>query len=110
MFSGWKIKQIRKNLYDIKNPRILSQSKIKEIEKDLIELEESDSKLSKYYNYNNIEYKRIRDIENLFGEFDDDYYKPIKTKGAFNDNYIQYESREDKDKILSLIIFKRYDK
>ena len=78
MFSGTKIKQIRKNLYNIKNPRILSRSKINEIEKDLIELEESLSKLNKYYNYDNIEYKRIRDIENLFGEFDDDYYKPIK--------------------------------
>ena len=74
MFSGSKIKQIRKNLYDIKNPRILSWSKINEIEKDLIELEGSLSKLNKYYNYNNIEYKRIRDIENLFGEFDDDCY------------------------------------
>ena len=27
MFSGSKIKQIRKNLYNIKNPRILSRSK-----------------------------------------------------------------------------------
>ena len=47
-FSGSKIKQIRKNLYDIKNPRILSRSKIKEIEKDLIDLGESLSKLNKY--------------------------------------------------------------
>ena len=46
MFSGTKIKQIRKNLYNIKNPRILSRSKINEIEKDLIELEESLSKLN----------------------------------------------------------------
>ena len=29
------------------------------------------------------------------------YYKPIKTKGAFNNNYIEYESRGDKDKNLS---------
>ena len=35
MFSGSKIKEIRKNLYVIKNPRNLSGSKIKEIEKDL---------------------------------------------------------------------------
>ena len=46
--SGSKIKQIRKNLYDIKNPRILSRLKIKEIEKDLIDLGESLSKLNKY--------------------------------------------------------------
>ena len=37
----------------------------------------------------------------MFGEFDDDYYKPIKIKGALNDNYIEYESRGDKDKNLS---------
>ena len=89
MFSGSKIKQIRKNLYDIKDPRILSRSRINEIEKDLIELEESLPKQNKCYNYNNIEYKIIRDIENLYGTFDYDYYKPIKTKGAFNDDCLK---------------------
>ena len=29
---------------------------------------------------------------------DEDYYKPIITKGAFNNNYIQYESKGDKGK------------
>ena len=33
---------------------------------------------------------------------DEDYYKPIITKGAFNSNYIQYESKEDKGKNLSI--------
>ena len=70
--------------------------------KKIIKLKEIFSKLNKYYNYNNIEYKRITDIKNLFGEFDDDYYKPIKNKNsAFNGNYIEYESRGDKDKNLS---------
>ena len=32
----------------------------------------------------------------------EDYYKPIITNGAFNNNYIQYESKENKDKILTL--------
>ena len=32
---------------------------------------------------------------------DEDYYKPIKTKSAFNGNYIEYESNEDKDENLS---------
>ena len=27
---------------------------------------------------------------------DEDYYEPIITKGAFNDNYIQHESKRDK--------------
>ena len=35
---------------------------------------------------------------NLFGEVDEDYYKPIKTKSAFNGNYIECESKGDKDK------------
>ena len=70
--------------------------------KKTIKLKERFSKLNKYYNYNNIEYKRITDIKNLFGEFDDDYYKPIKNKNsAFNGNYIEYEKRGDKDKNLS---------
>ena len=46
----------------------------------------------------------IRDIRNLFNEiaFNEDYYKPIKTKSAFNGNYVKYESNGDKDKSLSV--------
>ena len=32
---------------------------------------------------------------------DEDYYKPIITNGAFNNNYIQCESKGNKDKILT---------
>ena len=32
---------------------------------------------------------------------DEDYYKPIIAKDAFDGNYIQYESKRDKGKILS---------
>ena len=32
---------------------------------------------------------------------DEDYHKPIITNGAFNNNYIQYESKGNKDKILT---------
>ena len=41
----------------------------------------------------------------MFGKVDEDYYKPIKTKSAFNCNDIEYESKGDKgdkDKSLSL--------
>ena len=34
----------------------------------------------------------------IYGE----YYKPIITKGSFNNNYTQYESRGEKDKILTI--------
>ena len=76
--------------------------KIKRDWKNLFELEESLSKLKKYYDYDNAEYKGIRDIENLFNQStDEDYYKAIKTKSAFNGNYIEYESNADKDENLS---------
>ena len=32
---------------------------------------------------------------------DEDYYKSIITKGAFNNNYIQYENKGNKDKKLT---------
>ena len=32
---------------------------------------------------------------------DEDYYKPIITNGAFNNNYIQYESKRNRGKILT---------
>ena len=38
----------------------------------------------------------------MFDEINEDYYKPIKTKHAFNSNYVEYESRGDKDKRLSV--------
>ena len=33
---------------------------------------------------------------------DEDYYKPIATNGAFNCNYVEYESKVDKNKTLSI--------
>ena len=33
---------------------------------------------------------------------DEDYYKPIITNSTFNNNYIQYESKGNKDKNLSI--------
>ena len=34
--------------------------------------------------------------------FDEVYYKPIVTNDACNSNYIEYESKRDKDKNLSI--------
>ena len=60
-----KIKEIRKNLYEIGNKENIPGSKIKKIKQNLIELEESLSKLNKHYDYDDAEYKGVRDIENL---------------------------------------------
>ena len=43
----------------------------------------------KYYDYDDIDYKGIRDVRDLFDlSTDEDYYKPIITNGAFKNNYI----------------------
>ena len=86
-YSKPKIKEIRRNIYE--NEKNLSASKIKEIEQNLLELENNLSTLKKYYDYDGIEYKGIRDVGNLFGlSIDEDYYKPIITNDYFNSNYI----------------------
>ena len=80
-----KLKETRKDLHRIDN------KKIKEIEKNLLKLEKSLSKLKKYYYYyyDDIEYKGIRNIKNLFDvSIDQYYYKPIKTNDAFNSNIL----------------------
>ena len=102
-FSKLKVKEVRKNLYEIENEKNLSESKIKEIERNLTELEENLSKTKKYYNYDEIEYRGIRNVRDLFDlSIDEDYYKPIIAKSAFDGNYIQYESKGDKGKNLSI--------
>ena len=44
----------------------------------------------------------MKDVRNLFNQSTHkDYCKTIKTKSAFNGNYIEHESNEGKDKSLS---------
>ena len=100
-FSKSKINEIRKNLYEIESEKNLFESKIKDNERNLTEFEENLSKTKNYYDYDDIEYKGISNIKDLFDlSIDEDYYKPIITKGAFNNNYIQYESKGDRGKNL----------
>ena len=99
-FSKSKINEIRRNLYEIENEKSLFGSKIKGIEKNLTELEKNISKTKKYYDYDDIEYRGIRNVKDLFDlSIDEDYYKPKIAKGAVNSSYIQYESKGDKEKI-----------
>ena len=43
------------------------------------------------------------DVKDFFDlSIDEDYYKPIITKDDFNNNYIEYESKGDKVKNLSI--------
>ena len=101
MNQGIDIRRIRRNLYEIENAKNLSASKIKEIEKNLLNIEQNLSKSKKYYDYDDTEYEGIRDVKDLFDlSIDEDCYKPIITNGAFNNSYIQYKSKRNKDKIL----------
>ena len=61
------------------------------------ELDERILRLDKYHDYDDFEYKGIKDIENLFKiSIDKDYYKPKLNKSGYNKNYAQYESKGEK--------------
>ena len=92
-FSRLKIKEVRENLYKIEKGKNLSKSKIKEIEKNLTELEGSLLKSKTYYEYDDSEYRGIRNARDLLDlSIDEDYYELILVKSAFDGNYNQYES------------------
>ena len=96
-FSKSKIKEIRRNHDEIGNKTNLFAPKIEKIKVNFLELEENLFKLKKYYDYDDTEYKGIRHVKDLFDlSTDEDYYKPIITNSAFNNNYNQYESKENK--------------
>ena len=70
---------------------------------NLLELERNLFKTKKYYDYDDNEYKGIRDLKDLFDlSIDEDYYKPTITSGALNNNFIEYESIGNKGKILKI--------
>ena len=46
--------------------------------------------------------RKIRDIRRLFEQEEEDYYKPKRVNNFWNNNYIEYDSNEDKNGMLSL--------
>ena len=99
--SRQELKEILKNLYETENKKGVSASK--KTKKYLNKLEETIYKLNKYYDYDDIEYRGIRDLRDPFdSSISEDYYRPIIVKGTFNNNYIQYEIKGDNDKILTI--------
>ena len=102
-FSKSEIKEMKKNLYDIKNQKNVSKSKMIEIEENLPVLEETTTKCKKCHDYDDFEYRGIRDIGNLFNQSTNEYcYKQTETTDNFDNknSYIEYESKGDKDKNL----------
>ena len=78
-FFKSKINEFIKSLHKIKIQKNLFCTKNK---RDSISLYNP----KKYYDCDDTEYRGIRDIRNLFGEVDENYHKPRKTKSAFNGN------------------------
>ena len=67
------------------------------IEKYFKNFQKDFKKLQKY------RYNITYDLYYLFNEDDEeDYYEPVEIKSAFDNSYIQYESRGDRDANLSL--------
>ena len=68
------MKEVTGNLYQLENKKNFFKSKIKEIEKNILEFGESLSKLKKQYTYDDIDYKRINKVKFLFNQsIDEDY-------------------------------------
>ena len=80
----------------MKTQKKFSTQKIKEINKHIFKLEKhfSDFKNS-FLILRSIVIKMILNI-------DEDYYTPVRTKNAFNGNYIKYFIKEIKTKIYLL--------
>ena len=96
-FSESEIKQVKINLYKIENKNSFSVSK--KAKKYLLQLEQKLFRLKKYYDYDDAEYEGMKDVKDLFNSpTDEDYCKPIIVNGAFSNNYIQCESKGNKDK------------
>ena len=65
-FSKSKIKEIRKNLCDIKKTQKIYLNQ--KIENNFFKIEESLDRLKMYHDYDDAEYKGIRDVGNLFNQ------------------------------------------
>ena len=94
--------KIKNELYEIENKKNLSDKEKEKIDDNLLELVNKLNKKEKYryHDRDDVDYHRIRDIENLFDSDNnnEDYYKPILVKSSFNESFKYHKSRGDKDK------------
>ena len=99
-------KEIKKELYEIEKKQNLSDNEKEKIYDHLVKLANTLDKKEehKHSDHDDLDYFGIRELENLFGDTDNDdnYYKPVLVKTSFKDGYKYYESRGDKDKKLSV--------
>ena len=92
--SKSKSKDIKKSLYNIEKRNIIGSRKTTRY---LDELDKKILKLDKCHDYDDYEYKGIKDVKDLFKlSIDKDHYKPTLVKSGYNGNYVQYETKGDK--------------
>ena len=95
-------KEIKKELYEIEKKQNLSDNEKEEIYDHLVELVNTFDKKEehKHNDRNDLDYHGIKELENLFGDNDnnDNYYKLVLVKTSFK----YYESGGDRDKKLSV--------
>ena len=96
--SRSKLKEIKKNLYNIEKRK---EFHLKKTNNYLDELNKKILKLEKYHHHDDYEHRGIKNITDLFKlSIDKDCYKAILVKSGYNNNYIQCASKGDK--ILTL--------
>ena len=98
-------KKTKKELYETEKKQNFLDNEKEKIYDHLVKLANTLDKEEEYKHsdHDELDYFGIRELENLFGDTDnDDYYKPVLVRSSFKNNYKQYESRGDKDKILSV--------
>ena len=96
--SKSELKDIKSNFYTIEKIKKISTRKTS---KYLDKLDKRILELDKYKDYDDFEYKGIKDIENLFTTtIDKDYYKPKLVSSVYKNKYVPYVSKGDR--ILSI--------
>ena len=98
-------KEIKKNLYEIENKKNLPEAEKEENDQYLrksVRVLNNKEKHHPYYR-DDFDYHKIWDVESLFDKVsEEDYYKLILIKSSFKGKCKYYESRDDKEKNLSV--------
>ena len=89
--SKSEYKDIKTKLYNIEKNKKISLNKttkyLDELDKKILELDE-------YRDYDDYEYKGIKNIKDSFKtSISKDHYKPKLANSGYNNNYVEYESR-----------------
>ena len=94
-------KEIEKELYEREKKQNLSDNEKEKIYDHLVKLANTLDKKEQYkhWDHDDEDYFGIKELENLFGDVDNDYYyKPVLDRSSFKKNYEYNKSRGDKEK------------